>query len=166
MSDFAESMSVVLRDCTTMYRKGEEVVVEGPVTHVYAMDPVDAASLEEVKIDVHFCVIGVDMAKAKEHAGGFAELLMAWPTEAWGYPTQPLKDGPSYISVGGVLDAQDNALCMFALGEALGMWKVVTPERLHITGPDADKMAGNGFVMMSGWDPAQPRQHNHEQEHE
>jgi hypothetical protein len=157
MSDFAENMDKILSDCTTMYRKGEEVVVEGPVTHVYAMDHVEEAVPSEVQIDVHFCVIGVDMAKAEEHAGGFAELLMAWPSEAWGYPTQALKDGPSYISVGGVVGSQDNALRMFGLGAALKMWDVITPEKLGMTGSDADKLAGNGFVMMSGWDPATPR---------
>lgn len=157
MSDFATSVNAILRDCTTMYRKGEEVTTNGNVTEVFAMDRVEDAVPDEVKIDVHFCVIGVSMVEAERHAGGLAELLMAWPDEAWGYPSQPLSDGPSYISVGGVLDSQDSALRFFALGEALGMWDVITPEKLGVIGADADQMAGRGFVMMSGWTPGKPR---------
>ena len=39
----------------------------------------------------------------------------------------------------------------FALGQALGMWKVITPKRLGFTGAEADRLAGNGLVMMTGW---------------
>jgi hypothetical protein len=46
------------------------------------------------------------------------------------------------------------AMRLFALGQALGMWKVITPEGLGIEGEDADRMAGSGFVMMTGWAPS------------
>ena len=155
MTDFETTMAAVLQACTTMYRKGEVIAVQDRFgikrVDVYAMPHVQEAPPDEMRVDVHFCVVGVNMRRARQHAGGFTALLAAYPTEAWGYPTQSLQDGPSYISVGAVVGSQDNALRMFAMGEALGMWKVLTPEVLGITGEEADVFAGRGLVMMSGW---------------
>ena len=71
------------------------------------------------------------------------------------YP-QPerLAGGPSYIEVGGEIGDQGAAFQLFALGKVLGLWDIITPEKLGITGPEANQMAGMGFVMMSGFKAA------------
>ena len=141
----------ILTETTQVFRKGTEVVHEpsGAVS-IYGYPHVsDAAGLELV--DCHFVVVGVDKAKAEEHAGGFAEVLAGYPA------LDRLAGGPSYIEVGGEIGDQAAAFRLFALGQVLGMWTVITPATLGLSGPEADEFAGRGFVMMSGWSPAAPR---------
>lgn len=61
-----------------------------------------------------------------------------------------LKQGPSYIEMGGALGDQGIALRLIGLGGILKLWTVVTPAMVGITGEDADGMAGAGFVMAGG----------------
>jgi hypothetical protein len=35
----------------------------------------------------------------------------------------------------------------------LELWKVITPTRLRLSGPEALQLARNGFVMMTGFRP-------------
>ena len=134
---------------TIEYRKGAEVEYKDGATHIYAMPPTpDRARL----VDVHFINVGfteaaadkagfeTDLRAAAESSGEFADVSM-----------DRLAQGPSYIELGGWIGSQDLALRLLALGEHYGVWRVVTPEKLGMTGASADRAAGAGFVMCTGW---------------
>lgn len=139
----------IVGDATKSYRKGKAIAEreEGgiKVTEVYLMPPVEYDSPELRTIDVHFMEVGVNKKKAEKHRAELQAILEDWP-EVGG-----LQKGPSYIEVGGIVDSQQVALQLFALGEALGFWKVLTPQRIGFTGAEADELAGLGFVMISGF---------------
>jgi hypothetical protein len=160
----------ILDATTQMFRKGEviedekvtaPVLVETPegepvgvgehtvmdVRHIYAMPHESAVGeRDDVEmVDCHFITIGVLKPAAEEHREELIEVLRSYP--------QPdrLAGGPSYIEVGGEIGSQDGAFRLFALGQALGLWHVITPERLGLTGQEARRAAGAGYVLMSGW---------------
>lgn len=138
----------ILADTTVQLRKGAAVEEHkaGPiaVTEVYAMPHESEANGIE-KVDVHFITIGVDKTKAEAHRNDLIEILRGYPEP------ERLAGGPSYIEVGGVIGDQGAAFQLFALGKVLGLWNIITPESLGITGAQAHQMAGSGFVMMSGY---------------
>lgn len=145
MDDFSRKVI----EATYEYRKGEEVVDElshgVQVRHIYAMPHVDDAPDDEIQIDMHFIIVGI---KPKEAAAA-KDALLTWCRS---YPEPDrLAGGPSYIELGGILGSQDLALRVMALGKHLGLWDVITPATFHIDGPQADQMAGMGYVMISGW---------------
>lgn len=146
----------ILRDSTSQFRKGGEVVEKGnesvQVTEIFAM-PHESEAVNLEKIDCHFVTVGVDKSKALGYKDELVKILADWPSEAWGAPVPNLKEGPSYIHVGGVVGDQGAAFQLFALGQVLDFWKVITPETLKITGPEADDLAGRGFVMIDGYKP-------------
>jgi hypothetical protein len=138
----------IIDETTIQYRKGAAVIhrQEGrvAVTEVFAMPHIDEALARDdlVKVDVEFMVIAVDKAKAEQRKDELLAILKTYP--------QPdrLAAGPSYIEMGGVLGDQGVALRLFALGQVLGLWSVLTT--FGIEGEDARKMAGQGLVMMTG----------------
>lgn len=144
-----EGLHQIIREVTTEFRKGEEVVESqvGRVRRVdvYAMPHESEVPEDLERVDVHFITVGVAKEKAETQKDRLVGILNSYP--------QPdrLAAGPSYIEIGGVIGSQDAALRLFALGEVLGLWEVITPERLGITGEDADRFAGMGLVMMSGF---------------
>lgn len=70
------------------------------------------------------------------------------------YPNlERLKDGPSYIEMGGDLDSQELALMLIGVGNVLGLWQAITPASFGITGPEANELAGKGMVMCTGLKP-------------
>lgn len=168
-----KSISEILRATCAQYRKGEEVIINGrPATtdeieasrkgedtqypdtkggvakvEIFDMPAVADAPEGIYLVDTHFIVVGVDVAKATELKPDLIAWMTALPSE---YKTA-LEGGPSYITMGGIIGDQGMALCLFALGEALEMWQVITPEKMHITGEQADQLAGAGMVMMTGW---------------
>lgn len=139
----------ILRETTQEFRKGEVVVEhdrEGVhVKEVYAMPHESEADSNLRRVDCHFITVGVNMEAASKRKGELLQLLDDYP-----FPDR-LAEGPSYIEIGGELGSQDAALRLFALGEALELWEVITPEKLGINGPEADELAGGGMVMMSGY---------------
>jgi|GEM_PF-3974504 len=106
-----------------------------------------------VVIDVHFMKVGVDLDRARARRDELVALLNDYPTEAWGHPLQRLEDGPNYMSVGGAVNDQGRALLLFAIGQALDLWSVITPETQGFTGSQADSMAGAGMVKIDGYRP-------------
>lgn len=142
----------ILGDCTMQLRKGDVVEKrsEGPVdvTEVYAMPHVDEASSEVEKIDLELLVIGVDRGAAAAHRDELVAILNDYPNP------ERLAGGPSYIEVGAEIGDQGAAFQLFALGKVLGLWDVITPGSLGITGEQARHMAGSGFIMMSGYKAA------------
>ena len=129
-------------------RRGDEELKGGGVLEVFAMPHEAEAKPGVEKVDLEFLVIGVDRAAAEQHKAELIELLKTYPEP------DRLAGGPSYIEVGAEIGDQGAAFQLFALGKALGLWDVITPATMGFTGPEARQMAGNGFVMMSGFKAA------------
>ncbi len=104
-------------------------------------------------IDVFAFKVAVDLDRAATHRDELIGLLADWPTEAWGRPIPRLEEGPNYLQAGAVLDDQRRALVLFAVGEGLGFWTVITPATFGITGSEAAEFAGLGFIMIDGYHP-------------
>ena len=164
----------ILRETTAQLRKGEEVRRRPPARGCRQelqggdnIDELPAARCTSTpcrtnrrrrdgieKVDLHFIVVGVDKAKAEAHKDELVGILKDWPSEAWGNPIPKLEEGPSYIHVGGAIGDQGAAFQLFALGKVLGLWDIITPAKLGITGEQANQMAGMGFVMVDGFKAA------------
>lgn len=145
-----EQLETILAETTQTFRKGSQYTLEGAgdllVAHEFNYPHVDDADEQKLTlIDTHFVIIGVDVNRAEARRADLLTWLRNYPEP------ERLAAGISYIEVGGVIGSQGMAFALFALGEALGLWRVVTPERLGITGPQADLLAGKGMVMMTGW---------------
>lgn len=122
----------------------------GGVLEVFDMPPeTDPAFDGFEKVDLFFVTIAVDKAKAEDCRADLIAYLDAFPDKAM------LAGGPSYIAIGGVLGDQGLAFELFALGKVLGLWTIITPERMGATGETAQRMAGAGYIMASGYRPAE-----------
>lgn len=144
-----ETLVQHIQQATKPYRKGDVVKVDGGVVSI---DAFPARPDTAMVVDCHFITVGFTEAAAIPHVefyrmvrdacadrGQFADLSL-----------DDLRTGPSYITLGGWLGDQTLALDFMALGALHGLWDVVTPARLHISEPEASRMAGMGFVMISG----------------
>ncbi len=148
----------IINATTYQTRKGEPVAVKvhGDITVTDVMTmPTTAELLKEkpdaVIVDVHFMNIGIYMPEAERRKADLIAILRQFPSAR-----ELFARGPSYITLGGFVGDQGAALSMMALGEALGLWKVITPASLGMeAGPNADAAAGGGYVMTSpvqgGW---------------
>ncbi len=141
----------ILRETTAQLRKGEEIdKLPGGSMHIYAMPHESQAKngIEIEKVDLHFIIVGVDKAKSEQYKDELIAILKTYPQP------ERLASGLSYIEVGGEIGDQGAAFQLFALGKVLGLWDIITPEKLGFTGSEAAQMAGSGFVMMSGFKAA------------
>jgi hypothetical protein len=163
-----ERLYQILQETTVQLRKGEEVEgdpelvqavkdfkegddidkLPGGSVHIYAMPHESQAKSDIERVDLHFIVVGVDKAKAEQIKDELVAIMKTYPQP------ERLAGGPSYIEVGGEIGDQGAAFQLFALGKVLGLWDVITPEKLGITGAEASEMAGKGLVMMSGFKAA------------
>lgn len=96
-------------------------------------------------IDCVLVKVVVNKLKARAHKKDLIELLRNFPNE------QLIKEGPSYIAMGGELGDQGAAFQLFALGHVLELWRLVTPITIGMTGKDAIDAAGVGWVMITGF---------------
>lgn len=103
---------------------------------------IDARKLE--RVDCHFIDIAVDHAKAKSARADLINILNNWPNDQ-------LAGGPSYIDVGATIGDQGAAFQLFALGEVLGLWSIITPKKLGLDDETAESFAGAGLIMMTGY---------------
>lgn len=149
-----ERLYELLVATTQQFRKSEAVTREVrdglDVTEIYDMPhEADADGLQVV--DCHFITVGVKQGEAEQIKAELLELLRQYPQP------ERLAGGPSYIELGAILGDQGAAFSLFALGSVLGLWEVITPKTMGMEGPEADQMAGAGFVMISGFkDSGQP----------
>lgn len=150
MSDTLTDLRDYVRDSTVLYRKGDVVEHHDGVTHVYAMPELPDRPIQAV--DVHFMVVGFTEVLPGWDKDRLRAALLANPVGEFITMTEEdWRGGPSYIPVGAWIGSQDLALRLFAVGKILGLWGVVTPGALGVEpGPQADQMAGSGFVMASG----------------
>lgn len=102
-------------------------------------------------IDVHFFKVLIGESFDKEHFRTlFDAFVAAGVGEFADVDLDRIKGGPSYIEWGGLIGDQGLAMQMMGAGAYAGLWDVIIPETLGVTGTEADRMAGAGFVMTSG----------------
>jgi len=92
--------------------------------------------------------------KVHEHADEMANILQDWPAESWDAPVPALGKELIYLTVGGVLGSQTDALVLFAFGKLLDWWDVLEPGNmlgLAKDDPDGIRMAGMGMISIMGW---------------
>lgn len=137
----------ILETCTVPLRKSSVVEQRETaglqVTEINAMPHVDERP-DLMAIDLDILVVGVNVTEAKKHRQALIAILEEWPNDS-------LKSGPSYIDVGADLGDQGMAFQLFAMGEVLGLWRVITPTRLGLSGKDAEYAAGIGYVLIAGY---------------
>lgn len=140
----ADRINTIVSQTTMQLRKGAartDTVKDGVRSIViYDMPSVDEAPADVTVIDAYFVAIGVNKAKAEAVKDELYKLLADEPI---------FQKGPSYIHIGAELGDQGQALGLFALGQALGFWKIITPQTFGFEGAEADEMAGRGFVMIT-----------------
>lgn len=68
------------------------------------------------------------------------------------YPSPDrLKEGTSFIEIGGELGDQGTAILLLGLGELTGLWKIATPKLFGLQGDEAQRLIGRGFLYNTGW---------------
>lgn len=151
MSGFdLDGLRRVLDATTALLRKGEEVSSEknGPI-NVVTIDAmpheseVDRSDAEVVNCTL--CSVSVSKSEAPKFKDDLIRILSDYPD------ADNLAKGPSYIHVGAEIGDQGDAFRLFALGKVLGLWNVITPETMGFEGQEAWRLAGGGFVMITGW---------------
>lgn len=128
-------------------KRGDEELTGGGVLEVFAMPHVDEAPEHVEIVDVELLAIAVNRVGAQKARDELIEILNDYPRP------DRLAKGPSYIEVGAEIGDQGAAFQLFALGKYLGLWDIITPGTLKITGEKAREMAGLGFVMITGYTP-------------
>lgn len=146
-----ERLYEILAETTIQLRKGDEIVYakNGSSISVYAMPHEsevisdDKTNIE--KVDCFFKTIGVKKDVALKHREELVGILRGYPQP------ERLASGPNYIEVGAEIGDQGAAFQLFALGQVLNFWKVVTPTILGMSGERAELLAGMGFIMITGF---------------
>jgi hypothetical protein len=145
----AQRLYEIVVETTEQFRKGPEITdrTEGRlrVVEVYAMPHENEIPSDLTPVDVHFMKIGVRKERAEARKEELRSILAEYPQP------ERLAGGPSYIETGAVFGSQEVALRLYALGEVLDFWKVITPAKLGIHGTQADQLAGGGMVMITGF---------------
>ena len=144
-----ERLYQILDETTTQLRKGDPVERHTEngieVIEIFNMPHEGELKSHVVKVDMVFLSIGVDEELAQRRKEELIEILRSYPEP------ERLAAGPSYIEVGGVIGDQGRAFQLFALGQVLGLWSIITPATLGASGKDAHDLARRGFIMISGY---------------
>lgn len=145
-------LNEVITEQTLPFRKGEEVRVEEKdgIT-VVTIDGFPPSPSHGKLIDLCFIQVGFSEAAADKEAFVKAtkNALLPGAGEFSDMDAKTLADGPSYITLGGWLGDQTQALLFMALCEFHGLGKVLTPAALGITDQEqALELAGRGMVMV------------------
>lgn len=158
-----KTISDILSVTAMEFRKGSDLIINGQpatdeqraqleqkdglssvggVVEMYMMPHESEARPGLVMVDCHFIKVGID----KDLAEIEREHFVAWLDE-----NMPKDREVGYMELGGIVGSQDMALEIMALGEALGLWKILTPEVMHMPKEMWDPMAGMGMVTVSGY---------------
>lgn len=138
---------------TVTYRKGDVVKVSNSTAlRVITIDAFPALPEgDTTTIDCHFVEVGFTEALAEHTHEEFAAMILAAADGEFARLTaKDWAGGPSYIAIGGWIGDQGRAFQFMAMCVAHGLADaVITPERLHITGAEAEHLAGLGLVMLA-----------------
>ena len=137
----------ILKETTVPLRKGEiqteRIVGNVKVIEYYGMPHVNERQNLE-KVDMHYIVVGVDKEKADLYRREFIRVIKTYPD------LNRFREGLSYIEIGGIVDSQEAALQLMALGKVLGLWNIMTPEKMGAPTDMRDELAGRGFILITG----------------
>lgn len=101
------------------------------------------------KVDYLFLKVGVDKAKAAMYRKEFVAILKDWPAEINGASVPKLQKGLTYLQVAEVIGDKEAALHLLAFGKVLGLWTMITPEKVAPVDSDLSrKMAEWGFLAI------------------
>jgi len=151
----AQKLYDIVQDSTRVFRKGESVerrqvgnVDVELFDHVHTNKAPSGDNFD--KVDMIFVDVVVDRARAEQYRGAFAEQMSAYPQP------ERLAGGPSYIELAPTMGMeQESALRVMALGKTLGMWDVISAKTFGMDDATARQMAGQGFLMISGYKPSE-----------
>jgi len=139
----------ILAATTAQFRnQAEELTIEDGPVRVVDMNinpPVSAARPSLVVVDMVLLSVGVDKVAAEKYKDELVAILKEYPEP------ERLAGGPNYMEVGAAVGDQGAAFQLFALGQVLGLWKVITPAFFGMTGDEAKNTAGMGFIMITGF---------------
>ncbi len=147
-----EDLNEIITEQTLPFRKGEEVKVEEKdgIT-VVTMDGFPPSPSHGKLIDVHFIQVGFTEAAADKDVFIKATRLALQPGQGafQDLTTKDLAGGPSYITLGGWLGDQTQALLFMALCAFHGLGNIITPANLGITDEkEVAMLAGSGLLMV------------------
>ncbi len=152
----AQKLYDIVKDSTRVFRKGESVeerqVGNVDVVELFGYDHTSEAPSGDNfdKVDMIFVDVVVDRARAEQYRGALAEQMRAYPQP------ERLAGGPSYIELAPNMGMeQEGALRVMALGKTLGIWDVMSAKTLGMDDATARQMAGQGFLMISGYKPSE-----------
>ena len=141
-----ERVNEIIEACTQLYRKSRSE--DGHYTEMSVMPFAAAMPSVQHAVDVHFYIVGVIRVRADYYKEELVDLLCGYPDR------EMLYAGPSYTQVAYELGSKDMTLRLYALGEYLKCWEVITPESLGFDGDVADQLAKSaGLVLTTGFDP-------------
>jgi hypothetical protein len=144
MADFEATpigaLGKYVREHAVMVEPGTE---GGVNVHFFTVGAVNDPKREDLVALIDACLVTDEfLASGQKGPGEFADFSPAL-----------FAKGHSYIALGGWIGSQEVALLLLGLGDHLDLWQVITPGLRGVTGPEADSMAGMGFVMASGYTP-------------
>lgn len=140
MMDVTRVLAIIAATTRIIRKKGRPV---GPITSGCPEMSRYEFEIAERLVDVHFAIVAVDAERALAVADEIQE--------EWGalVCVSDFK-GPTFLELGAVLGDHRAALRFLALGETIGMWKVVIPSSFDIPSSEyADQLAEEGLVMAS-----------------
>ena len=118
-------------------------ILEIPVPLRAAFAPVE--DWPSYIVDFSFAAVGVNTQLAARHLTEFDKILASFPQP------EVLKQGPSYRHFIPYVGSELNALRFVALGDALGLWTVITPKDMGIPEEQQSDLALMGLVCISGY---------------
>ena len=149
-----KTLSDIVSETTRVFRKGEAVEErqEGnlKVVELFGYESTNKAPSGDNfdKVDMIFIDVVVDKSRAEKYNKDIREQLRKYPQP------ERLLGGPSYIELAPNLGmGQEGALRLMALGKTLGLWDVMNGKSLGMSDSEAKQMAGQGFLMISGYKP-------------
>jgi hypothetical protein len=150
----APNIEEIIENTTAVYRKGAvaEQRKKGNVetTELFGYKPTNNAPSGDNydKVDMVFVDVVVDRTSAEKYRQDLTRILDNHPQ------TGMFADGPSYMTLAPELGMeQEDALRLMALGKTLGLWKIISGKAMGMNDKQALELAGNGFLMISGYKP-------------
>lgn len=138
------NLVTIINECTKTFRKGTEFTTdESGAVHVWLMDHFSTADERFKLVDLHFHYVGVDETMAKFYRVEFIQAVVPLFGELIN------KREVGYIELGAIIGSQDAAFLVFAVGEVLGLWQILSPSRMGFTGEIGDQLAGQGYITIT-----------------